>query len=144
MSNKIILFDLDNTISDMDHRLSLIDRLEPDWDAFEASCDLDYPIHSTILLMRALHHQHQVWIWTGRSDNVKGKTVKWLTAQGVPYDQLIMRRYGDQRPTVRIKRDWLNDNPVPRDRVLCAFDDDPQIIQMLNSEQVLAYQVKRP
>ncbi len=144
MSNKIILVDLDNTIADMDHRLSLIDRLEPDWDAFEADCEFDEIIYPTVLLMRSLHHQHQVWIWTGRSDNVKDKTVKWLAGAGVPYDQLIMRRYGDQRPTVRIKRDWLNDNPVPRDRVLCAFDDDPQIIQMLNSEQVLAYQVKRP
>ena len=144
MSNKIILFDLDNTISDMDHRLPLIDRLNPDWDAFESECDLDEVIYPTVLLMRALHHQHQVWIWTGRSDNVKGKTVKWLVNAGVPYDQLIMRKYGDQRPTVAIKRDWLNDNPVPKDRVLCAFDDDPQIIQMLNREQVLAYQVKRP
>lgn len=144
MSNKIILFDLDNTISDMDHRLHLIDRLEPDWDAFEAACYLDAPIHSTILTMRSLHHHHQVWIWTGRSDNVKDRTVQWLVNAGVPYDQLIMRRYGDQRPTVSIKRDWLNDNPVPRERVLCAYDDDPQIIKMLNSEQVLAYQVKRP
>lgn len=144
MSNKIILFDLDNTVADMDHRLPLIDRLEPDWDAFESNCDKDDPIVPTILLMRALHHQHQVWIWTGRSDAVWGKTTTWLSNYGVPFDQLIMRQYGDQRPTVSIKRNWLNDNPVPKDRVLCAFDDDPNIIKMLNSEQVLAYQVKRP
>lgn len=141
----IILFDMDNTLSDMDHRLPLINKANPDWDKFEADCDQDELIIPTAEVLIAFHNiGHRIWLWTGRSDNVKGKTLAWLTKHALPYHQLLMRPYGDQSPTEMLKKRWLNDNPVPKDQVLCAFDDDPRIVQMLQDEGVQVFQVKRP
>lgn len=140
----IILSDLDNTISNMDRRLHYLNRDDPDWDAFEAECDKDPPIISTITILTALYEKGSaVWIWTGRSDAVKDKTVRWLKLHGVPYDQLIMRPHGDQTSTTLLKKLWLNDCPVPKHRVLCAFDDDPRIIKMLGEEGIPSYQVRK-
>lgn len=138
----IVLFDLDNTIADMDHRLHLIDKADPDWDLFESECDLDTPIWPTIRLMESLAKDgHQVWIWTGRSDAVRDETIAWLRQWHVMYDQLIMRPHADPRPTEKLKKDWLDNNPVPKDRVLCAFDDDERICKMLHKEGLTVYQV---
>lgn len=140
----IILFDLDNTLSNMDHRLPLIDRDDPDWDAFEADCDQDALIVPTAEVLIAFHNiGHQIWLWTGRSDNVKDKTIAWLTKHALPYRQLIMRPYGDDTPTELLKKRWLNDRPVPRSQVLCAFDDDPRIVKMLKAEGLHTFQVHK-
>lgn len=141
----IILFDVDNTLADMDHRLPLIDGANPDWDAFEADCDQDPLIVPTAEILIAFQNLgHRIWLWTGRSDNVKAKTVHWLQVHALPYHQLLMRPYGDMRPTEKVKREWLNHSPIPKDQVLCCYDDDPRIIKMLQEEGMHAYQVKRP
>lgn len=141
----IVLFDLDNTIASMDHRLHLLDNDPVDWDAFEAECVNDTPIESTIEILNALHEEgHQCWVWTGRSDGVREQTVKWLADNGVEYYQLLMRPHGLDIPTTELKKRWLDDDPVPRRKVLCAFDDDPRIIKMLRKEGVTSYQVVRP
>jgi hypothetical protein len=144
MPRNLVLFDLDNTICDMNHRIHLIDRADPDWDAFEKECKNDPPIESTIRTANAYKSAGlSVWLWTGRSDAVLDDTVDWLKRRGVQYDQLLMRPKGDFTATTRLKRDWLDNAPVPRNRVLCAFDDDPNIVRMLLDEGVLVYQVRR-
>lgn len=141
----IYLFDLDNTIADMDHRLPMLDKDEIDWEAFEKECVHDKPIDSTIALMTGLYAEgDQVWIWTGRSDGVKTETIGWLKSYGVPYHQLLMRPKGTEVTTTQLKRRWLDDDPVPRRKVACAFDDDPRIVKMLLEEGVVAYHIRRP
>jgi FMN phosphatase YigB (HAD superfamily) len=140
----IILFDLDNTLADMDHRLHLINRAEPDWDTFERACIHDSPIPATIKTTQALTHMGlQVWVWTGRSDLVLHETKQWLAAHQVSYIQLLMRPYGDIRPTSSVKLEWLADSPVPRDRVLCAYDDDPRVVSVLREAGLDVLHVRR-
>lgn len=141
----IILFDMDNTLADMDHRLHLIKKDDPDWDTFEAQCVHDPLIVPTAEALIAFQNlKHRIWLWTGRSDNVKQQTLNWLSTYAIPFHQLLMRPYGDQTPTEILKKRWLNDNPVPKDQVLCAFDDDPRIVEMLREQGVHVFQVLRP
>src|SRR6266404_3735256 len=140
---KIILFHLDNTIADMDHRMWHLQQHSIDWDSFEADSYLDSPIQSTIKIMEGFRELgHQVWIWTGRSDGVKSMTLLWLERYDVPYDQLLMRPHADEIGTLELKKRWLNDAPVPKSKVLCAFDDDPKIITMLRKEGLTTYHIE--
>jgi len=140
----IVLFDLDNTLSDARHRWPLITQATPDWDAFESECNMDPPILPTIQIARYFDSwNHKVWIWTGRSDNVKGKTIQWLNHHNVPFDQLLMRPHGNHQGTASLKESWLT-TIIPKDRVICAYDDDPGIVRMLLNNNVTCYQICRP
>lgn len=139
----IILFDLDNTLANMQHRIQMLDVSDPDWDAFEKECVHDTPIESTVTAAQAFANMgKQVWVWTGRSDYVYKETVAQLSKFRVPYSQLLMRPHGDVNSTSYLKRNWLNDKPVPRGRVLCAYDDDPRIVRMLRDEGLDVFQVR--
>ncbi len=101
----MIIFDLDGTLADCEHRrhfvqrdhpinenrrlseISLIRTPEPDpdpyiwrsnWTAFYEACDLDKPIGSTIDILNLLEPHFNIQIWSGRCESVRQKTEKWL------------------------------------------------------------------
>ena len=49
-----IVFDLDGTLANTDHRAHFVDRTKgkPDWRAFYAACDADTPHHHVIVPSR--------------------------------------------------------------------------------------------
>ena len=82
-----IVFDLDGTLANIEHRLHHIRDGNNNWQAFFDACDKDRVIQSTAYLLNALvsrhlESSHVVEIWSGRSvgpDNrVACKTMKWL------------------------------------------------------------------
>lgn len=141
----LILFDLDGTIANIDHRLHYLSRENINWNEFEEQSEYDLPIVPTVVMMHALSQSgRQVWIWTGRSSHVESMTKVWLARHGIPYHQLLMRPKGTELSTMALKKRWLNDAPVPRERVICAYDDDPMIIRGLKNEGLLVFGVNRP
>lgn len=101
----MIIFDLDGTLADCEHRRHFIDRYhpinekkrlseislennpepeingwswKPNWKAFFESCDQDKPIDASIITLRR-HSQHDdVQIWSGRCESVREKTIGWF------------------------------------------------------------------
>jgi len=142
----IILFDIDGTLADHDHRLqSSYNADNPDWDLFESECEQDGLIVPTAEVLIAFQNlKHRIWLWTGRSARVRPNTERWLAKYAIPYHQLIMRPYGTPLDTDVLKKRWLNHAPIPKDQVLCAYDDDPTVIAMLQSEGIPAFRVVRP
>ena len=143
MKPNIILFDVDNTLADMSHRVHYLSREDIDWDEFESQAVFDSPILPTIWTAQAYKHAGcQVWIWTGRSDKIEDITKAWLRNYKVPVDQLIMRPYGEEMPTSELKVRWLKE-VVPQDRVICAYDDDPKVIERLKQQKLQVMQVHK-
>ena len=143
MSQNLYLFDLDNTLANIDHRLHYLDRDEINWREFEEQCTYDLPIASSINLARRLvHGGGSVWIWTGRSDHVQNATQVWLHRYDVPYSQLIMKPKEDDRGAAYWKKFWL-DTIIPRDRLVTCFEDDNRITLMLREQGVDVMQVRR-
>jgi FMN phosphatase YigB (HAD superfamily) len=148
MTPNIILFDIDQTLADNDHRLHYMQRDEVDWDEFEDQCIYDQPIMETIMMAQAWKALgKQVWCWTGRTDRVRSQTEVWLRNNGVPFDQLLTRSVAEAQstPAAMTKLRWLTVSPVPRDRVVCAYDDDPGVVKVLREKgKLLVYKVVRP
>ncbi len=120
----------------------------PDWEGFHAACADDKPIRDTIDavdfmkrgMTECLGSSVELWITSGRSDSVRGETVRWLHQCGVPHDRLIMRPHGDHTPDDILKRSWLN-TIIPKDRVLCVFDDRKRVVDMWREQGLTCYQV---
>lgn len=143
-----IVFDLDGTLANIEHRLHYIDREackargeKPNWDAFHHACVYDQPIREMIRLNQVLWASGaDIEIWSGRSDLVRPQTEKWLQEHGVRYSQLLMRFHGDYQPDVELKRSWLQAiNPVERPHII--FDDRKRLVDMWRSEGIRCLQV---
>ena len=76
----LYIFDLDGTLALIEHRRHFLERDTRDkWRHFYAACDKDQPNEPVIATMERLRHAGaDVWIFSGRSDEVRDKTVAWL------------------------------------------------------------------
>jgi hypothetical protein len=99
----MIIFDLDGTLANCEHRRHFVDpsydmeflksgshngdyasvltnkRFKPNWPAFYEACDRDSPIEPMLNIFRLISHQYDVVeIWSGRSEGVRATTIDWL------------------------------------------------------------------
>ena len=140
----IYIFDLDGTLSDGTHRLHLLPKkdlhLTESWTAFNMAAGDDAPIEDTITVLNALSSGDRVIIiLTGRSDEARYITQKWLSDHGVQYDYLIMRRASDNRKDTVIKEEELR--KIGLDRIVAAWDDSPNVIAHFRGLGITTYQV---
>jgi len=142
MADRIALFDLDGTLALIDHRRHLLDGTNEGWRAFYALCSKDEinpPVVATFHAHRAAGHE--VWIVSGRSDEALADTNSWLENNGLIPDKLIMREARDHQPDHKLKRSWLASGRIPRDRVLCVYDDRSSVVAMWREEGLSCFQV---
>lgn len=136
-----IVFDLDGTLADINHRTHFVRGPKPDWPAFFAACVDDLPVPHVIETMEAhIIAGHDVRIWSGRSDVVRAETEQWLAdvACVCPSYLQHMRAEGDNTPDVELKRFWLNQEAERPDLV---YDDRPRVVAMWRAEGVPCFQV---
>jgi hypothetical protein len=147
----LYIFDLDGTLADCVHRRHFVERERglQDWKGFYAACDRDYPIKSVIDTMERLRHSGaDIWFFSGRSDEVRDKTVPWLAhhtsfmTHELEGPMLTMRAEGDYTPDDVLKRSWFEDMlDVDKRRLVAVFDDRDRVVQMWRSLGVTCFQV---
>lgn len=143
-SKPIVVCDLDGTLSDGSHRLHLLPtenlHLTESWREFNRAAAGDSPIKSTIAVINGLWVSgFAIVILTGRSDEVRYETCKWLNENGVKFDEIIMRRQEDNRKDTVIKEEALR--AIGLDNIVCAFDDSPNVVKHFRSLGITTYQV---
>lgn len=145
MNRNICIFDLDGTLSNGNHRLHLLPKkdlhLNESWTAFNMAAGGDAPITDTIRVMEAMRAAgFIVIILTGRSDEAREITEKWLVQNGAShYDLLIMRSSSDNRKDTVIKEEILR--KIGIERIVAAWDDSPTVIAHFRSLGITTYQV---
>lgn len=147
----LVVFDLDGTLSDASHRQHLVDRtklqdgVKPDWRAFYAACGGDAPLHHTIAVARALHMAgYELWLFSGRSDEVIGTTQLWLQKYAI--DELLskikFRAAGNTTPDDVLKMQWYDAmSDTDRKRLLLVFDDRDRMVAAWRARGVPCFQV---
>lgn len=141
------IFDLDGTLADGTHRLHLLPKhdlhLTESWIEFNKACVGDAPIKNTIKVMNDLHcpvgGNTQVIILTGRSDDAKEETLKWLDDNSCCYDHLVMRKSTDNRPDTAIKEEFLRS--LGLQNIVACWDDSAKVIKHFRSLGLTVYQV---
>ena len=139
----IVICDLDGTITDATHRQHLVQGEKKDFRAFYAAAHLDTPKNAIIHTLQALHHfGATIWIWSGRSDEVRGTTMIWLLQHDVPYSWLQMRRAGDYTPDDALKMSWFDGlPPEQRERVKLTLDDRDRMVKAWRARGITCFQV---
>ena len=143
----LYIFDLDGTLALIDHRRHFINDKPARWKEFFAACVKDEPNAPVIRVMEALRLVGDVWIFSGRSDEVRSQTVDWLTKHTsfTHYDLLLalmMRMEGDYTPDDELKQEWLRDMLTEdRERIVAVFDDRDRVVQMWRRNGIACFQV---
>ena len=137
----LVIFDLDGVISDASHRQHFLRGARKDYRGFFTAAYLDPPYETGLALTASVAENHSVAILTARPHFVVDITRRWLAANEVRHDLLILRpRHGRGRggPSADYKRHELKRLRSVGYEVALAIDDDERIIEMYRSEGVMA------
>ena len=149
----LFIFDLDGTLALNEHRVPLLaDKTDPQrWAKFFAACVDDEPNVPVIRTLQSLAHYGEIWVWSGRSDEVREQTIAWLRKHGVfgafwnvlrAPEQFRMRAAEDFTPDEKLKFSWLSEmEPPERDRLTAVFDDRDKVVKMWREAGVPCFQV---
>lgn len=162
----MIIFDLDGTLANCEHRRHFVDssiphptreeaeefmrngcKWEPNWPAFYEACNLDEPIESVIEMYQSLMFENhirlgkEVQIWSGRCESVRAKTELWLDLHvwGSPECILKMRPIGDNTPDEVLKERWLDEAIAEGKAIDFVFDDRPKVVRMWRRRGVFVF-----
>jgi len=90
--------------------------------------------------------QYNVIVVSGRPNKFKGMdtgrtTLNWLTAHGIPFSHLFMRREDDHRDDTVVKSEILASllKLVPKEQIAFVVDDRPSVIRMWKSHGLTVY-----
>mgnify|MGYP006111113763 FL=1 len=127
--SKIVLCDIDGTVANNDHRQHLLKEFK-DWDKFFAALIDDKPIPKVIDLIKKYNLDGQkICFITGRPERYRLETENWLNQVFDFHFTLIMRKNGDARNKVEIKRELFNSNFISQD-ILISIENDELLCQL--------------
>jgi len=171
MSRPLYIFDLDGTLALIEHRRHFVEAppcptcgdrqgdsdpscitcgftgkdpdFKPDWKAFYSACDKDEPNDPVILTLHQLVASGaDIYIWSGRSDEVMMKTVAWLDEYLQVDYKLLMRKHDDFTHDDVLKMRWLGMlDQDDRARLVAVFDDRDKVVRMWRRNGVARFQV---
>lgn len=129
---KVVIFDIDGTLADIEHRRKFLDADKPDWGSFHASVDGDLPNMPIVALYKALWDidRFKLVLTSGRAEKWRAFTESWLFWNDIPFSELLMRRDRDNRADHLLKQEFLESLLARGDEILFAVDDRQQVVDM--------------
>jgi hypothetical protein len=127
---KIVLVDIDGTISRVGDRLKYLEA--GDWDAFYAACGEDEPIPEMVRLVQILMSYYEVVFCTGRTEAVRYKTWEWLYDRFNAYllgCSILMRKEGDHRHDIEVKPELLKEAGIDLDQIAFVLEDRNSMVK---------------
>jgi phosphoglycolate phosphatase-like HAD superfamily hydrolase len=142
MLGKIIVFDIDGTVADVNHRRQFIATKPKNWAAWNAGMSRD-PVHEDIKsIYTALKSAGaRIIFCSGRGDETRAVTEKWLAENGFEFDALFMRRAGDYRQDSIVKVELLAQIRQWHGEPYIWFDDRNQVVDAIRAAGVRVLQV---
>lgn len=129
---KTVIFDIDGTLADIEHRRGFLDGDRPDWARFNGAMGGDTPNVPIVSLYLSLWHSgnYNIEIVTGRSEAFRAITEKWLTWNEIPFHRVAMRQEKDGRADHFVKEDILKAFFAEGLDIEFAVDDRQQVVDM--------------
>ena len=139
-----IVFDLDGTLANCDHRTHYLEQEPKDWDAYFNACDGDLVYPEMRDLFNAIAYKdgvERVEIWTGRREDQREKTKRWLNENNfntLGQTVLMMRPTGVITHDTDLKGKWLKERGAPD----IIFEDRNSMVEFWRSKGIRCCQVQ--
>ena len=135
---KAIIFDLDGTLCDVEHRRHYVTGEKKYWDAFHGALVDDKPHGWCVWMARAAEKDGGVRVIfvTGREEKYRPQTIHWIRTH-VKFEpnqyKLFMRPDKDYRPDEIIKKELYDKCVAPMFDVMMVVDDRKKVTDMWRS-----------
>ena len=144
------LWDLDGTLCDVNHRRKFVSTNPKNWDAWNAGLVNDTPNEPVCQMLKLVSNMHHlineydtsVIIVSGRSEDYKAQTDKWLSDREIFYDEIYMSKSGDWRDDAIIKSEFA-DQIEEKYNIVAVFDDRPRVIKSWQSRGIFTFDVSQ-
>jgi hydroxymethylpyrimidine pyrophosphatase-like HAD family hydrolase len=143
----LVVFDIDGTLANCEHRLHHVLSKPKNWPAFDAGIPNDTVIPQVAAMFFTLRDAgHDIVFATGRNDRSRDDTVAWLTANDFwcPLSHLYMRSKDDYRSDDIVKRELLDDIVADFGKKPdMVFEDRPRVVKMWRDNGIFVFDVKQ-
>lgn len=142
MTKVIVVFDIDGTLANIEHRRSFVATKPKNWKAFTAGIPNDTP-HQDIVDLANLFMDNGSYIilCSGRGEESREVTERQMDDFSVTYHQLYMRPAKDHRPDDIIKVELLQQIRKDWGNPTYWFDDRTRVVNAIRNEGVRVLQV---
>lgn len=139
-TTKWTVIDLEGTLSDFTHRISLI----PDWQSFNDKFIEDRPYENICRLARIIGAGNPTLIITTRSIGLKPPTEKWLKDNHIPYDELLMRPQlyfaSDPEAKWTMLSQWAGSEEDALNSIWLIIEDNEKTVEFLRNKGLTVLQ----
>jgi len=118
-----VIFDLDGTFA------FLGDRSPYDASRCEGD-EVNRAVHFVYEAIRRGHPETAVLLVSGREERWRPQTERWLAQHGIAHDGLYLRRSGDRRKDVVVKKEIYDRHIAGRYKVRVVFEDRDQVVRL--------------
>jgi len=134
-----IIIDLDGTLSDASQRRHFVEGAKKDHKKFYDNLINDKANYWCIRIIQAFQRDHEIIFVSGRPDNYRELTEKWLKLWNIEYkpENLLMRKEGDFRKDFVVKQEIYDNSIKGKYVVTCAVDDRKQVVDMWRSNNIV-------
>lgn len=139
---KAWIFDMDGTLANTGHRKHFLEKHPKDWHGWHSLAHLDEPHHDIVQFTDvAFELGYKVIICSGRGEEQRELTARWLAIHRVDHSHLYMRRAGDRRDDSIIKLELLELMRADGFDPVLAFDDRDRVVAAWRSAGIRCLQV---
>lgn len=137
-----VLFDIDGTLAQIDHRRPLLEGERPDWKSFNKHMGDDTPNRPIVELYQTLWDsgRYQLILVSGRGEEHRKITEIWLTWNSIPFERILMRPANDSRPDTEIKLEILEQLRTEGKEISFVVDDRNSVVDMWRKNGVTCLQ----
>lgn len=144
MKEKAVVFDIDGTLADNEHRKHHLDS--NDWDSFFDAMIGDSLKKPVANLLKMYHHNgYKIILVTGRPDSHEHDTMMWLRTHGILplIEGMLMREAGNTDPDEDVKKEIFTQKIAPNYNVEVVVDDRQKVVDMWRGIGLTCFQVAR-
>lgn len=141
MTKKAVIFDVDGTIANNEHRVHHLKETPKNWDAFFSKQSDDPPYLPMIAVAQAMSNAgHSIIICTARHNKHAEETILWMEKHNMPWDEFYSRDEGDRTNDDIMKRELLQRMRKHGHDPFLVFDDRDRLVKMWRKEGLMCCQ----
>lgn len=142
--SRVVVFDIDGTLADNDHRRYFIKGEQKDWKVYNLYMKYDGLHEDVASILWSLHDSGDtVVLCTGREITFRPTTWMWLEEMRLAHkvSDVYFRPAKDYRPDSVVKVELLREIEKDYGRPYLWFDDRKQVVDALRAEGIRVLQV---
>ena len=143
---RIVIVDIDGTISKVGDRLQYLLQTPKNWDAFYNDVFDDEPIIEMCDLVYNLYLQgYKIVFCTGRRESCRQKTIDWMNKHFEPeiakFSKLLMRPNKDHRHDTEVKPELILNYGIKLDEIAFVLEDRDSMVKKWRELGLICLQV---